>query len=131
MEMQKWLRQQSSYCCGFRRTCKAMWHMYQCWCGICRERNIFIQVSGLFTDYPSYIHHDCNLFHFPEIVKDNFYQLPWIIIAKILQAYKLRTWKIYGLTINAHRHTCINNANNFTIICEPYTMRQWNIFQFA
>jgi hypothetical protein len=45
----KWLRQQSKrlLCCGFRRTGKAMGQVYQCWWGICREINVFLQVRML------------------------------------------------------------------------------------
>jgi hypothetical protein len=28
-------------CCGVRRTGKAMEQVYQCWCRICRETNVF------------------------------------------------------------------------------------------
>jgi hypothetical protein len=59
-------RQQSKdfYAAGFRRTCKAMGHVYQCWWRICREVNTLFQVRkshvlrfisfcGLFTDSPT------------------------------------------------------------------------------
>jgi hypothetical protein len=50
-------------CCEFRRTGKAMGQVYQCWWRICREINVFFQVSvshvlrfisiyDLFTDSP-------------------------------------------------------------------------------
>jgi hypothetical protein len=51
-------------CCGFRRTGKAMGHVYQCWRRICREINVFlfqvqishvlrfISICDLFTDSP-------------------------------------------------------------------------------
>jgi hypothetical protein len=52
-------------CCGFRRTGKAMGHVYQCCWRICREINAFsgfeyhflcfIYICDLFTDSPSYI----------------------------------------------------------------------------
>jgi hypothetical protein len=32
-------------CCGFRRTGKAMGHVYQCWWRICREINDFMWVK--------------------------------------------------------------------------------------
>jgi hypothetical protein len=50
--------------CGFRRTCKAMEQVYQCWWRICREINAFSRfeyhvlrftsICDLFTDFPSY-----------------------------------------------------------------------------
>jgi hypothetical protein len=53
-------------CCGFRRTNKAMGHMYQSWWRICREIHFFrvrishvlrfISICDLFTDSPFYIH---------------------------------------------------------------------------
>jgi hypothetical protein len=53
-------------CCGFRRTGKAMGQVYQCWCRICRDINVFFQIlishiisfisiSDLFTDSHAYI----------------------------------------------------------------------------
>jgi hypothetical protein len=41
-EVRKWLRQQSKdFYAWFRRTCKAMRQVYQCWWRICREINVF------------------------------------------------------------------------------------------
>jgi hypothetical protein len=66
-QVRKWLRQQLKrlLCYGFRRTGKAMGHVYQCWWRICRDINVsfqvqishvlrFISISDLFTDSSSY-----------------------------------------------------------------------------
>jgi hypothetical protein len=40
-------------CCRFRRTGKAMGHVYQCWWTICREINVFMKYHMFYVLYQS------------------------------------------------------------------------------